>query len=75
MPKEDIVATIQKCGGTVSQQLSAQVDFVLSCTETAHVLDNPYKLQFHPELKEQIELYEFCFFVFFFCFSGFGRRP
>lgn len=55
--REDVIETIKNNGGTVVDTVTSNVHYVLTCEDMAHVMENPYKLQFYPKLKEQIESY------------------
>lgn len=51
----EVIETIKRCGGRVVTRIDGSVNVVLSCEDVAFIIENPYKLQFSPELKTQIE--------------------
>lgn len=51
----EISETIKRLGGRVVTKIDDKVHYVLSCNDVALILDNPYKLQFAPELRTQID--------------------
>jgi hypothetical protein len=51
----DIIELIGKHGGIFTDKISADVTHVISTEEAAKLFNDPYRLQFLPQLKEEIE--------------------
>jgi len=52
----DIRIIVGQHGGIFHEDVVPQTRIVLSTSEMSNVLDNPYKLQFFPQLKDQINI-------------------
>eukprot|EP01129_Flabellula_baltica_P002999 TRINITY_DN12865_c0_g1_i1.p1 TRINITY_DN12865_c0_g1~~TRINITY_DN12865_c0_g1_i1.p1 ORF type:complete len:501 (-),score=112.46 TRINITY_DN12865_c0_g1_i1:47-1489(-) len=51
----DLADEIERYGGRFSERMNSSVDVVVSTEEVADILHNPYKLQFFPELKDDVD--------------------